>query len=217
MTFDVKMELHFRTDYGWQYWYEAFSICRNCSLSTTFVLSQKPNSNKEIVHERGLVQLTGSLNPLMDVEGYIRLSDMAAQPPPDHLPSNIEAVFKEGAKCLAIGCWNAAGVMFRVCVDMATRALLPEEETSGLNTKTRRDLGLRLPWLFDKELLPKDLRELSTCIQQDGNDGAHQGTLQKADAEDLIDFTRALLERLYTMPERTRLAQERRDARRAEE
>ncbi|MBA3385446.1 MAG: DUF4145 domain-containing protein [Chthoniobacterales bacterium] len=78
----------------------------------------------------------------------------------------------------------------------------------------RRSLGLRLPWLFDHALLPGGLRDLSHCIKEDGNDGAHAGSLSREDAEDLLDFTRALLERLYTEPEKLRLAQERRAERR---
>ncbi len=104
--------------------------------------------------------------------------------------------------------------MFRLCVDLATRAMLPKENTDGLNAKVRRDLGLRLPWLFAHGLLPETLKDLSFCIKEDGNDGAHAGTLIQPDAEDLMDFTTALLERMYTEPERLRLAQERRDSRR---
>lgn len=115
---------------------------------------------------------------------------------------------------MSIGCYNAAGTMFRLCIDLATRAKLPEGDVEGLNAKTRRDLGLRLPWLLDKGLLPQDLRELSTCIKEDGNDGAHQGTLGEDDAEDILDFSYELLERLYTEPKRIEIAKERRLARR---
>ena len=142
------------------------------------------------------------------------LKDQATVVPPGHVPERIADVFKEGATCLAVRCYNAAGTMFRLCVDLATRSMLPNEEVEGLNAKVRRDLGLRLPWLFDKGLLPPALKELSSCIKEDGNDGAHAGTLKQPDAEDLLDFTTALLERMYTEPERLRLAQERRDARR---
>src|SRR5205807_66538 len=117
--------------------------------------------------------------------------------PPEHVPDPIAKVFREGATCLNVECWNAAGTMFRVCVDLATRPMLPRQEVPGLNNKTRRDLGLRLPWLFDNGKLPTDLRGLSTAIREDGNDGAHQGTLTKEDAEDLLDFTTALLERIF--------------------
>jgi hypothetical protein len=49
----------------------------------------------------------------------------------------------------------------------------------------------------------------------DGNDGAHVGSLKKTDAEELLDFTVALLERMYTEPEKLRLAKDRRDSRRS--
>ena len=104
--------------------------------------------------------------------------------------------------------------MFRLCVDLVTKSFLPLEDKDGLNQKIRRNLGLRLPWLFDRHFLPEALRELSTCVKEDGNDGAHAGSLKEEDAEDLLDFTTALLERIYTEPERLRLAKERREKRR---
>ena len=104
--------------------------------------------------------------------------------------------------------------MFRAGLDLATRSILPDDDMQGLNAGVRRVLGLRLPWLFDNGLLPGDLRELSHCVHQDGNDGAHALNLQKEDVEDLLDFTRALFERLYTEPVKLRLANERREARR---
>ena len=104
--------------------------------------------------------------------------------------------------------------MFRLCIDLVTSSFLPEENSNGLNNRIRRSLGLRLPWLFDNNLLPETLRDLSSCIKEDGNDGAHAGTLEESDAEDILDFTRALLERLYTEPKKLELAAERRAARR---
>jgi Domain of unknown function (DUF4145) len=91
---------------------------------------------------------------------------------------------------------------------------LPKEEVDGLTSKIRRDLGLRLPWLFNNSKLPAELRDLLSCVKEDGNDGAHAGTLKKSDAEDLLEFAHAFLERLYTEPEKLRLAKERRDDRR---
>jgi len=214
ITFDLTEENLIGVQYDWQYWYEVFCICRHCRRSTIFVLSQNTSSNKDVVHEKGVVQLGNAVNRYMNVESYISLKDAEAVPPPEFLPKNIEAVFNEGAKCLAIGCVNAAATMFRLCVDLASKDQLPEADIEGLNAKIRRNLGLRLPWLFDHGLLPETLRELSTCIKEDGNDGAHAGTLSQHDAEDLLDFTVALLERIYTEPERLRIAQERRKLRR---
>ncbi|MEL4181439.1 DUF4145 domain-containing protein [Roseateles sp. PN1] len=202
--------------YGWQQWYEAFCVCRHCRKASIFVLAQATDPDKTIVHRNGLVKLTGAVNQWMRIEGIVSKKDDASVEPPQHLPQSIEAAFREGAMCLAVSCYNAAGTMFRLCVDLATQSLLPEGEVTGLNPRVRRDLGLRLPWLFTNHILPAALHDLSTCIKDDGNDGAHAGTLGKEDAEDLLDFTTALLERLYTEPEVLKLAKERREARRAE-
>lgn len=214
ITFDVTQEHFIRSKYDWQYWYEAFCICRNCKRSTTFILSQSVGTDYKAVHENGLLKLTGAINRYMNIESFISLKDASAIEPPEHLPENIAAVFTEGTKCLAIGCYNAAATMFRLCMDIATRQMLPEKDEQGLNANVRRNLGFRLPWLFDSKKLPEALRDLSSCVKDDGNDGAHEGTLSKVDADDLLDFTFALLERLYTEPERLKLAKSRRDARR---
>jgi len=214
ITFDITAAKPYRIEYGWQHWYEAFGICRNCGRTTIFILSESVNGDYEYVHRTGLLKIDKSLNNFVDIEGHISLKDSASVAPPEFLPKGIEEVFQEGATCLAVGCYNAAGTMFRLCVDLATRSMLPAEDEPGLNAKTRRDLGLRLPWLFETRRLPPSLKDLSSCIKEDGNDGAHAGTLTEADADDLLDFTSVLLERIYTEPERLRLAKERRDARR---
>ena len=213
MTFDLVSQTHVSTRYDWQRWYEAFCICRHCGRTTVFVLAEKGIDESKLIRKSSLAQITGAVNGLVCVESFVSLKDSAAIAPPDHLPEEIRAVFSEGATCLAVSCFNAAGTMFRLSVDLATKSLLPEDG-EGLNSKVRRNLGLRLPWLFDHHLLPESLRELSSCIKEDGNDGAHEGSLKKEDAEDLLDFTTALLERLYTEPERLRLAKERREQRR---
>lgn len=216
ITFDVTQEHFIRQRYAWQYWYEAFCICRHCALSTTFVLYQRDSRDDDMVHRDGLLKLHGTINRYMHIDGYISLKDAAAIEPPEHLPEAIAAAFTEGAKCLAVGCHNGAGTMFRLCVDLATRRMLPEVDEPKLNAQVRRNLGLRLPWLFDTKRLPEALRDLSSCVKEDGNDGAHEGTLSKEEAEDLLDFTTALLERMYTEPERLRLAKERRASRRGD-
>ena len=214
ITFDITAAKPYRIEYGWQHWYEAFGICRNCERTTVFVLSESVNGDYEYVHKTGLIKVEKSLNNFVDIKGHISLKDSASVAPPEFLPKEIDAVFQEGATCLAVGCYNAAGTMFRLCIDMATRSMLPHEEVLGLNAKVRRDLGLRLPWLFETDRLPGSLKDLSACIKEDGNDGAHAGNLTEADADDLLDFTSALLERIYTEPERLKLAKGRRDARR---
>lgn len=214
ITFDLISAIKTRIEYGWQNWYEAFCICRQCRRSSVFVLSESANEDYKFVHETGLVKIEGAVNRYVEIHGAISLKDKANYNPPKFIPPEIEEVFREGATCISVGCNNAAGTMFRLCIDLVTRTLLPEGEAEGLNYRTRRDLGLRLPWLFKNNLLPHALGELSTCVREDGNDGAHQGTLTNEDAADLLDFTCLLLERIYTEPERLKQAQLRREQRR---
>lgn len=145
--------------------------------TTIFVLSESVYKNYDYVHKVSLLKVEGALNKYVDVKGHISLKDTASVEPPEFLPEEIESAFREGATCLAVGCYNAAGTMFRLCIDRATRSMLPSEDMPGLNSKVRRDLGLRLPWLFENGLLPGGLKELSSCIKEDGNDGAHAGNL----------------------------------------
>lgn len=215
MTFDVLSTVPTGMQNGWQRFYEAFSVCRHCHRSTILAIAQSDYHAKDFLDENPPTALKGALNQYFNVEGFICLKDMGAEQPPAHVPDPIANAFREGAISIATGCWNAAGAMFRLAIDLTTKPMLPAEEVEGLNNRTRRDLGLRLPWLFDNGKLPGDLRGLSNCVREDGNDGAHAGTLKKEDAQDLLDFTSALLERIFTEPERIRLAQERRVARRA--
>lgn len=214
ITFDLMASHFVREMYKWQTWHDAFCVCRNCHRTTVFVLCQAGIEHREYLRKVGLPQISGSVNNYFNVEGFVSLKDFARKQPPEHIPANIKAAFEEGATCMAVNCFNAGATMFRLCIDHSTRSMLPDQDTAGLNRQIRRSLGLRLKWLFDNNRLPEALRELSVCVKEDGNDGAHDGTLTKQEAEDLLDFTCILLERLYTEPERLRLAQQRRDARR---
>ncbi len=216
ISFDIKSENYIGVgNVDWLFRHEIFCVCRNCRNATIFVVELKTyNLRDDVRNNQLLLKHKGSINGFEKVLGFINLRDMASEAPPEYLPIDVSDCFNEAATCLAAECWNAAGTMFRMCVDLATRPMLPEGVIDGLNAKIRRDLGLRLPWLFDNNVLPEGLRELSKCIREDGNDGAHAGTLEKEDAHDLLDFTRALLERIFTEPEKLKLAEERRKLRR---
>jgi hypothetical protein len=159
-------------------------------------------------------EIKENINNYFEHVGHISLKDAGATVAPDHVPPEIAKVFEEATRCVAVECWNAAGAMFRLCVDMATEPLVPKENIAGLTAHTRKNLGPRLEWLLENGKLPAELSGLSECIREDGNDAAHRGALGKEDAEDVLDFTIALLERMFTEPERLKLAEARRQERR---
>lgn len=218
-TFIVKTFLYIHTEYQWKKFYESCCVCKNCTKGTIFILSQKQAGSefKSFFSDiQNLQNYTGSINQIMDIERYINIRNTASKKPPDYVPENIQKVFIEGSESFSGNCPNAAAAMFRLCVDLTTKDLLPALETpvEGLNKKVRNYLSDRLDWLFEQKILPNDLKEISECIRHDGNDGAHDGNLTKHDAETLLDFTHLLLERVYTNPEKARIAIKRREKRR---
>jgi hypothetical protein len=210
MTFEVTAGAYRGSEHGWKQWFEVFSICRACNKPTTFLITLRTNDLS--FKPDSLVAFKDALNKHFEVDRFIGLRDTVSQKAPEHLTKEITDAFDEGAACLSIGCNNAAAAMFRLCIDLVTKPLLTDPNDAAKpqppNNKTRRDLGLRLTWMFDSGILPSDLRGLAKCVREDGNDGAHMGNLTRGDAEDLLDFTTMLLERLITEPKRLELAQE---------
>lgn len=218
ITFDVLSGVSTGTEYGWKQHYELFSKCRRCFMATIFKLSLKDYEHNKIFDS--IAKILGSdkgLDLVFAVEGYVNLKDNTVIAPPEYLPEAVERAFREGAVCLNVGCYNASGAMFRLAIDLATKGMLPLEDgsTGGPNRQQRTQLAFRLDWLFASEKLPESLKELANCVRGDGNDGAHDGTLTKEDAANLLDFSTLLFERMFTEPERLRQAELRRAQRRS--
>lgn len=220
ITLDVPgINRHYALSYQWQHSFEVFGVCRKCRLSSIHVVTQRDADDASKKHAYSLAEgqlpaLGSSLDVFFKVAGPVTTKDNAGNDPPEHLPNDIDRAFREGATCCVVKCWNAAGAMFRLCIDLATKAKLPPEDRDDIKPYQRAKLSSRLAWMFDHSILPADLQSLSTCLREDGNDGAHDGTLSEADALDLEEFAIALLERLYTEPEKLKLAERRRKERR---
>ena len=190
--------------------YEIFCRCRECSESTIFVVAAPPP-------QRGMDWASPSTNQNVTgpyrVEKFVNISDLNSLDAPEHLPKEVHQAFVEASRSCAIGCWNAAGCMFRASIDLATRSIL--KGVSVPDEREVRQLGRRLKWMFSNNHLPSDLKELSVCIKEDGDDAAHSVSLTQAEAFDLQDFSYVLLKRIFTDPEKTKAAIKRRDKRRA--
>jgi len=193
--------------------YEFYCVCRQCNKTTIFIGTAKdPRADLTGLN---IEMAKYTLIAIAHISRPLSPADLSTTEPPDYLPPEIKEAYEEGAKCLAIGCYNAAGTMFRLCLDYATKQFLPDGEDRPVS-KIRRSLGLRMDWLFENRHIPLELRDLAECVKDDGNDGAHTGTLDKLAAEDIEEFTYLFLERLYTEPARLAEAKERRAKRRQE-
>lgn len=198
---------------------EAFLVCRQCGgASVGLFITGGPYQNNHTNIKGALANGNNIVPPCFIFKEFVRIPLAGRVATPEHLPEAVGRCFSEGADAFCIGAHNASAAMFRLSLDLATKDLLPNTpaEEGGPNAQQRKVLFYRLAWLFQTHRIPKDLEPLADCIREDGNDGAHDGTLTKADAEDLIDFAQALLERVYTEPARLELAKARRQQRRAE-
>ena len=208
ITFDILSYVLIRVVADWQPNYEAFSVCRACNKPTIFGIQQSRNDSQSrtLFSPFSRPQILGSpenLNSLIRIQGHVSLKDESGVECPEHTPGHLKAVFDEGAACFAIGCYNASVAMFRLCLDLDTKAIAKELGIEGM-------LNSRLKKLFAQNALPSDLEELSHCIRENGNDGAHDGTISSVEAEDIMDFAISYLESRYTLPERIRIRREER-------
>lgn len=217
-TFDVEGKNYIGMEHNWVLHFEVFSVCRNCGKSTVFLIRLQEIKVKDQFNAADIWKTAVHLNNFFQVIRYISIQDRNAEGAPDHVPEDISNVYREAATCFGVECFNAAGGMFRLALDMSTKQLLPMDGEDGSpNRLQRTQLYHRLAYLFNAGILPRSLEELAASVREDGNDAAHDGNLAKADAGDLLDFTRLLLERVYTEPARLNLAKARRELRRADQ
>lgn len=212
-TFDVRANTFAGKSDGILHQWECFLQCRSCLQPSIGLL-------RRTVHtEEPPAKFSGKyVNVLFELVEWI-FEVPNRRRCPDYVPDDVKRIFEEAASCAAIGAWDASGTMFRKTLDVATRAITPAPDSSSAprpgNWKTYKDLRLRLDWLFEQHLLSPALKDLSSCIHEDGNDAAHDAAgLGRAEAEDLGDFSESVLESLFTLPGQIRANQKRREERR---
>ena len=208
ITFDAYTDTRVGAATGRQQ-YEMFCVCRACKRATIFMVQEKAH----IAAHRLRVQMADEVlvavtRPSESVDDFVILhpispADVDTAPPPEELPDDIDRAFREATKCAAVGCYNAAGAMFRLCLDLATKSV------KGGN------LAARLDALCEEKQFSSELQELGSAVRLDGNDAAHDGTLNEEAVEDLQEFAARFLTQLYTEPARVRAAKERRKKRKS--
>lgn len=199
-----------------------FIACENCITPT--VLKMTPETVQVIDM---LKKKTFPLKEQINVSEYFYNERILNTPSnslakcPDHVPDNLKQVFDEAALCYSHSCYIACASMFRLCLDITTKELLQEWIEANQDSPTPPDssqkgkLYNRIEFLIERAVIPSDLKEYAHHIRLDGNDAAHDGSTQKEEAEDLLDFSELFLERIYTIRKQLEIAQARRLERRA--
>ncbi len=147
------------------------------------------------VHFRGgLIQETPRLLPPDDI-------DLSSPP----VPTEIQMDLKEAGLCFSVGAPRATVVLCR-------RALEGVADNLKANGRT---LSQKIESIYERELITKPVYEASTEIRVFGNYGAHPGKdlLEDIDsdlAEDVLYFTREVVDDVYVKPDRLERLQRRR-------
>lgn len=106
------------------------------------------------------------------------------------VPSAIRTAFSEAQSCHPAKAYTAAAIMCRKAVE----GLCEDQGAKG------RNLAAKLKSLKDDGIIEQRLFEWADELRLSGNEAAHDVsvTVKKEDAGDLLEFTRALMEYVYT-------------------
>jgi len=124
------------------------------------------------------------------------------------VPKSIAKSYEEAGAC-------AGASAFTACAIMCRRTL---EAICAHHGIVQGNLDKKLKKLRDDGVIEKRLFEWADSLRLVGNEAAHdvESEVHKEDARDLLDFTRALVEYIFTFTENFKKFTERRAARRAE-
>jgi hypothetical protein len=117
---------------------------------------------------------------------------------PDHVPDALSNFYRQGIRALTAESWDAAGMMFRKVLDVATKGLHPQS--------AKKPLMKRIDEMRSNGALTQDLAEWAHEIRSEGNDAAHEEEpFTEEDARSLKDFCEYFLVYTYTLPKRIEL------------
>jgi hypothetical protein len=131
----------------------------------------------------------------------------ADSPLSDALPRTIRTAFEEARSCFRAKAYTATAIMCRKTLEGICRAHGIEERTlKGAIAKLR-----------EKGVIERSLFEWADALRDSGNEAAHDVNVMVAaqDASDMVEFTHALIEYVFTFQERFEAFKQRRATRRA--
>lgn len=114
--------------------------------------------------------------------------------PSSDLPSGIQAAFQEANNCIKGKAFTAAAIMCRKSLEGACKE-------SGI---TERNLHQSLLVMKTRGIIDGRLAEWAGILRMVGNEAAHdlEVRVTAVDARDLLEFTRALLDNVFTVKKR---------------
>lgn len=112
---------------------------------------------------------------------------------PDNVPENIASILQQAHICFANEAFDAAGVMYRKALEVATKEKAPE--------KAKLTLDKRIEYLAQEGSLPAEVKDWAHEIRLEGNFAAHAADpLSREQAKTLEQFCEAFMLYVYSMP-----------------
>ncbi|MFT8354088.1 MAG: DUF4145 domain-containing protein [Gluconobacter japonicus] len=185
-------------------------MCRNCDqgiMIDIMITSRTDHRGKSFMHWSGSWWEPSKVYP-----------DPNNSPVSDLLPENVRQVMKEAEEALNAVSPRIARGCFRTVLDVATQHIIQENPNCLEARSSNRPMNLstRLDFLTAQNLLNPTLKEWAHNVRGITNNDVH--TAEPAtpqEAQEIAEITRMILNYLFVMPERVRLAKEAADEKRA--
>ena len=111
---------------------------------------------------------------------------------PGHLPANLRAFYLQAAELIRLGLYDAAAMMCRKILELATRLLDPQ--IAG-------KLYPRVAKLEQAHLITTELKEWGKTVSLDSDSKAQEDdAIEEASARQLLSFTEVFLMHTFTLP-----------------
>lgn len=194
--------------------------CKNCQafVNAEFVADYKyyfdiPEANvTNIPGEYELWKCPKCDNPFL-LETSEIAGGLTVLYPPDHnrinpnLPTSLKSAYAEAISCFKAKAYTATAIMCRKTLE----GICAEHGVTGNN------LVSNLKHLRDKGIIESRLFEWADALRISGNEAAHdvKVTISAEDARDVLDFTNALLEYIFTFRDKFQQFKQRRLAKQA--
>ena len=112
----------------------------------------------------------------------------------EHLPDDVEKLYREARNCVAVGSYTSAVLS---CRKLLMHIAVAQAAAAG------KSFVEYVEFLADKGFVPPNGRGWVDHIRTKGNEANHEIRLmKKADAEELISFAEMLLKFIYEFPQR---------------
>lgn len=184
VAFNVSFEFQVTHSQSEKY---VLGTCNACREGVIFHLRLQQQSAQAILKD-----LIGDQHALK-IEIARQWPEAIATSIPADVPESVVRYFKQAADSMRARNYDAAGVMFRKALEVATR-----EKASKASSKS---LISRIDALATAGLITADMKGWAHQIRLGGNDAAHDDDpFDQVDAERLFKFTEAFLTYAYTLP-----------------